>query len=52
MLECTRMEPLMEVRSAGDNVFRGTTQGILLVVVCGTDDVLGTVNVPIVLVPV
>ena len=30
---------------------RGTAQGILLVVVCGTDNVLRTVRLPIVLVP-
>ena len=28
MLEYTRVEPLMEIRAAGDNVLRGTAQGI------------------------
>ena len=51
MLEYTRIESPMEVRAAWDNVLRGTTQGILLVVVRGTDDVLRTVTLPIVLVP-
>ena len=35
---------------AGDNVLFGTAQGILLVVVRGTDDVLRTVKLPITLV--
>ena len=52
MLEYTRTEPLMEVRAAGDNVLRGTAQGVLLVVVVrGTDDVSRTVELSIVLVP-
>ena len=51
MLEYTRIEPPMEVRAAGDNVLRGTAQGTLLVVVRGTDDVLRTVELSIVLVP-
>ena len=50
MLEHTRIEPPMEIRAAGDNVLRGTAQGILLVVVRGTDEVLRTVKLPIVLV--
>ena len=41
----------MEIRAAVDNVLRGTAQGILTVVVRGTDDVLRTVIMPIVLVP-
>ena len=51
MLEYTRIEPPMEIRAAGDNVLRGTAQGILPVIVCGTDDVLRTVKLPIVLEP-
>ena len=51
MLEYTRMEPPMEITAAGDNVLRDTAQGILLVVVRDTDDVLRTVKFPIVLVP-
>ena len=38
----------MEIRTAGDNVLRGTAQGILLVAVRGTGDVLRTVKSPIV----
>ena len=51
MLEYTRIKPPMEIPVAGDNVLRGSTQGIVLVVVRGTDDVLRTVKLPIVLVP-
>ena len=51
MLEYTRIEPPMEITAVGDNVLRGTTQGVLLVVVRGTDDALRTVKLPIVLVP-
>ena len=47
----TKVEPLMEVRAAGDNVLRDSAQGISLVVVRGADDVLSTVKLPIVLVP-
>ena len=43
MLEYTRIESPMEIRVAGDNVLRGTAQGIISVVVRGTDDVLRTV---------
>ena len=50
MLQYTRIEPPMEIRAAGDNVLRVTAQGILLVVVRGTDDVLRRVKLPIVLV--
>ena len=39
----------MERRVAKDNVLLGTAQGILLVVVRVTDDVLGTVKLAIVL---
>ena len=51
MLECTRIEPLMKIRAAGNNVSHDTAKGILLVVVRGTDDILKTVKLPIVLVP-
>ena len=51
MLEFTRIEPPMEITAAGDNVLRGTAQGILLVVVRGTDNVLRTVKLPMVLAP-
>ena len=51
MQEYTRIEPPMEITAARNNVLRGTAQGILLVVVCGTDDALRTVNLPIALVP-
>ena len=50
MLEYTRIEPPMEIRTAGATRY-GTAQGILLVVVRGTDDVLKTVKLLIVLVP-
>ena len=40
----------MKITAAGNNVLRGTAQGILLVVVRGTDDGLMTVKQPIVLV--
>ena len=39
MLEYTRVEPPMKVRAVGDDMLRGTAQGILLVLVHGTDDV-------------
>ena len=51
MLEYTTVEPPKEIRAAGDNVLHGTAQGILLVVARGTDDVLTTVKLPVVLVP-
>ena len=41
----------MEITAAGNNVLRGTAQGILLVVVRSTDDALRTVKLPMVLVP-
>ena len=42
----------MEITAAGDNVLRDNAQGILLIVVRGTDDVLRTVKLHIiVLVP-
>ena len=51
VLEYPRIEPTMEITAAGDNVLRGTAQGILLDIVRGTDDVLRTVKLPITLVP-
>ena len=51
MQEYTRKEPPMNVTTVRNNVLRGTAQGILLVVVRGTDDGLRTVRLPIVLVP-
>ena len=51
MQEYARIEPTMEITAAGNNVLRGTAQGILLVVVRGTDDALKTVKLPIALVP-
>ena len=51
MLGYTRIEPPMEIRVAGDNVLRGTAQGILKVIVRGTDEVLRTVKLSMVLVP-
>ena len=51
MLEYTRIEPPKEIPVAGDNVLRGTAQGILLIVLRGTDDVLRTVILSIKLVP-
>ena len=51
MQEYTRIEPPIEIIAAGNNVLRGTAQGILLVVVRGTDDALRTVKLAIVLVP-
>ena len=47
MFECTRIEPPIEIIAARDNVLRGTAQSILLA--RGTDDVLKTVKLPIVL---
>ena len=41
----------MVITTAGNNVLRGTAQGILLVVVRSTDDGLRTVKLPIVSVP-
>ena len=40
----------MEIRGAGDNILYGTAQNMLLVIVRGTDDVLSTVKLAIVLV--
>ena len=50
MLEYTEIEHLMEMRAAGDNILHGTAQGILLVVVYDTGDVLRKVRMPIILV--
>ena len=51
MQEYTRIEPPMEIKTAVNNMLRGTTQDILLVVVRGTDDALRAVKLPIVVVP-
>ena len=51
MQEYTRIDPPMVITTAGNNVLRGTAQGILLVIVRGIDDGLRTVKLPIVLVP-
>ena len=51
MLKYTRIESPMEIRATGDNMLRGTTQSISLVIVRGIDDVLRTVKLPIVLMP-
>ena len=51
MLEYSSINSPIEITAAGNNVLRGTTQGILQVLVRGTDDVLRTVKLPIVLVP-
>ena len=51
MLENTKIEPPMEIRAGGDNMLHGTAQGILLVVVRGTDDVSRKLKLPKVLVP-
>ena len=49
MREYTRIESPMVITTARNNVLRGTTQGILLVVFRGTDDGLRTIKLPIVL---
>ena len=51
MLEYTKIEPPVEIRAAEDSVLYGTAQGILLIIVRGTDGVLQKVKLPIVLVP-
>ena len=51
MQEYTRIEPPMEITVAGNNVLRDIAQGILLIVVRGTDDALRTLKLDIVLVP-
>ena len=53
MLEYTKIEPPIEITATGNDVLRGTAQGILLLLVevGGTDDVLKTVKLPFVLVP-
>ena len=52
MHEYTRIKPPMVITTAGNNMLRGTAQGILLVVVRGRDDGLRIVKLPIgVLVP-
>ena len=49
--EHTRIEPPVEITAARNNVLRSTAQGILPVVVRGTDNALRTVKLPIVSVP-
>ena len=51
MLEYTKTEPSMEIRAAGGNILHGTAQGVLVVVICGTDGVLRKVKLTLVLVP-
>ena len=51
MLEYTRVEPPMEITAAGNNMLRGTAQGMLQVVERSTDDALRAVKLTIVLVP-
>ena len=51
LMEYTRIEPPMNITATGNNVLRGTAQGIVLIVVRGTDDALRRVKLPIVLVP-
>ena len=51
VLEYTRIEHSMEIRASGDKVLLGPAQGILLIAVRGTDVILRTVKLPIVLVP-
>ena len=51
MLEFTMIEPSMAIIAAGNNMFSGTVQGILYVIVRVTDYVLNTVQLPTVFVP-
>ena len=51
MKKYTRIQPPIEITTAGNNVLRSTAQGILLVIVRRTDDAVRTVKLPIVLVP-
>ena len=51
MQDYTRISPPMEIKVAGDNTLLGIAQGTLLVVVRDTQDICGTVKLPIVLVP-
>ena len=51
MLEYTRIEPLMEIRAAGNNVLLALAGSVLLLVVRDTDDFLRTIILLIVLVP-
>ena len=51
MQDYTDINPPMESKAASDKSLFGTTQGILLVVVCDKQDVRRTVQLPIVLVP-
>ena len=44
MQQYTRIEPPMEITAAGNNVLRGTAQGVFLVIVRGTDNALRIVK--------
>ena len=45
------INPPMEIKAAGHNTLCGTARGILPVIVRDTQDMCGTVKLPIVLVP-
>ena len=51
MLSNTRIEPPIETTTAGDHLLLGIAQGTFLVVLRGTNDVLRTVKLSILLVP-
>ena len=51
MLDCTTTHPPIKMKAVGRNTLLGTAQGILLVLVCDTQDACRTVQLPIVLVP-
>ena len=51
MQQYTTIEPPMEIKAARDKILYGTAQGVQLVLVRGTDDVLREVELPVVLVP-
>ena len=51
MLDYTRIEPAMEMTVVGDNLLRATAEGVLLVAVRRTYDVLRTAKLPTGLVP-
>ena len=51
MQDYTQISPPMEIKAAGHNTLFGIAQGTLLVVVRDTQNVCGTVKLPIVLVP-
>ena len=41
----------MEIKAESDNILHGTAQGILLVLVRGTDNICRKVKLPVALVP-